>query len=168
MDVYLLRHGKAEKRSPSVKSDSRRELTEAGRTEMEQVARAIKNMRVRFDHVISSPLLRARQTSDIIFPYTRCKKRSVAIWSQLRPESDAAEILKKLAALKPDATVMLVGHEPVLSSLIGTMISAGRHDISITLRKGGLAHVECTIQGAAMVGTLQSIQTPKQLRRMRR
>lgn len=166
VDVYVLRHGKAEERSLTVKGDSKRELTEAGKKELQCIAKAIKRLDVKFDCIASSPLLRAKQTAEIALSHVKSKKRSIVIWSELKPESEVKEILKKLSALKPDYSVLIVGHEPVLSELISSMISPMNRGISISLRKGGFAHVECSVRASAVIGTLRSILTPKQLKRI--
>lgn len=166
MDVYILRHGKAEEHSVSVRGDAKRNLTEAGRKEMQCIAKAIKRLDVRLDCIMSSPLLRARQTAEIALVYVKSKRKTVAIWSELKPESDVSSIMKKLSALKPASSVLLVGHEPVLSNLIGSLISQDGCDVSVILRKGGFAHVECTSKGRTVSGSLRSILTPKHLKKL--
>ena len=164
MDVYVLRHGKAEERSPAVRSDSRRRLTETGKKELRCICSAIRDLDVRLDCVVSSPLLRARQTAEIALLHVKSKKRRAVFWDELRPESGAGEVLKRLSALKPDSSVMLVGHEPLLSGLIASMVSPG--GVSISLKKGGFAHVQASARGNAVAGTLRSIMTPRQLKKL--
>lgn len=166
MDVYVLRHGKAEERSLTVKGDSKRELTEAGKKELQSIAKAIKNLDIKFDCIVSSPLLRAKQTAEIALSHVKSKKRSIVIWNELKPESEVKEIFKKLSTLKPDYSVLIVGHAPVLNEMIGSMISPMNHDVSISLRKGGFAHVECSVKASTVIGTLKIIMTPKQLKRI--
>lgn len=161
MDVYVLRHGKAELRSPSIKSDYKRALTVIGKKDLQHISKAIKNMNIKFDYIISSPLLRARQTAEIVLSFVKTK-RSIVFWNELKPESSVEEISKKLYTLKPDSSVLLVGHEPILSELVGSLISDGT--TSIILKKGGFAHVQCVIQNSIITGTLRSLLTPKQLR----
>ena len=163
MDVYALRHGKAEERTLSVKSDSRRKLTESGKKELRCISKAIKSMDVGFDCIFSSPLLRARQTAEIIHSQVKCKK-SIVFWDELKPEFDTNKIIQRLSTLKPDSSVLLVGHEPVLSRLVGIVISSNDCPVSITLKKGGFAHVQCHVQDSKISGTLRSIMTPRQLR----
>lgn len=166
MDLYVLRHGKAEERTSTVKSDSKRALTEAGTKDIQCISKSIKGMNIKFDYIISSPLLRAKQTAEIVLSYVKSKKHSTVFWSELKPESNQKEIFKKLSALKPNSVVLLVGHEPVLSDLIGTIISPG-NDVSISLRKGGFAHVQCFARDSTMIGTLRSIMMPRHLKKMR-
>ncbi len=166
MDIYILRHGKAEERLLTVKSDSNRKLTEAGKKELHCISKAIKDMDLELDYIASSPLLRAKQTAQIASKYVKRKKRPIAYWDELKPEFDAGAILQKLSTLNPDASVMLVGHEPLLSDLIGAIISQGSHEVSISLKKGGFAHMQGSATNSAVTGILRSILTPKQLRRL--
>lgn len=162
MDVYVLRHGKAEVRSSNVKSDYRRELTVTGKKELECISKSIKNMNIKFDYIVSSPLLRAKQTAEIVMSRVKSKKRSIIFWNELKPESSVDNILKRLCDLKHDSSILLVGHEPILSEMIGSLISSS--GVSISLKKGGFAHVQCIVQNSILVGSLRSILTPKQLR----
>ena len=164
MDVYILRHGKAEDMSFSVKSDSMRRLTEAGKKELRFISRSIRNMDIELDYIVSSPLLRARQTAEIIVADIKCKKQSITFWDELKPESDVRLISKRLSTLKPGSSILLVGHEPLLSNLIGSIISADT--VSIAMKKGSLAHVRCFATNSTVAGTLRSLVTPRQLKKL--
>ncbi len=162
----MLRHGKAEERSLAVKSDAKRKLTEEGKKELCCIAKSIKNMNIKFDFIASSPLLRARQTAEIVHSHVKSKKRTISYWNELRPESDIMLVMRRLTLLNPVASVLLVGHEPLLSSLISIMISPNNHNVAISIKKGGLAHIQGFVKNSTVSGTLRSIMTPKQLRRL--
>ena len=168
MDLYILRHGKAEELSQKVKSDSKRKLTEAGRTEMELIARSIRLMGIKFTLVASSPLIRARQTAGIVAKAARGAKCPVEMWAELKPESDPHDTINRISDLGIESCVLAVGHEPHLSDLIGALISDGSGHVDITLKKGGLAHLSVYRHRSELSGTLRSIMTPKQLRKMSR
>lgn len=197
MEIYILRHGKAEERPSGISSDAKRRLTESGRNEMEQVASGIAALGIRPDRIISSPLVRARETAEIVRGRLLLERDSgrgpsrVGIWQELKPESDVLGAHGRLAAMAPDSGVMLVGHEPHLSSLASSMITrrSGRHDAretsgrtatrdrrayadapdaAINLKKGGLAIIRANADARVMRGFLRSLMTPKQLRLCRR
>ena len=188
MDVYLLRHGKAEDRSANISSDARRPLTESGILEMHEISRGIVRLGICPDHIISSRLARARETAQIVSDAVAescdyAPKR--AMWGDLAPESDISKTHKLLAAMaKPDKSIMLVGHQPHLS-LFTSSILVSRRDpylhtrtsdkrantndenatiLSMTLKKGGLVAMRCAVSGSAVYGSLRSLLTPKQLR----
>ena len=67
MEVILIRHAKAENRDPnSWPDDDLRPLTAEGRAEQRSAARAMKQMGIKFDFLVTSPLLRAKETVDIV------------------------------------------------------------------------------------------------------
>ena len=188
MEIYILRHGKAEERSSSISSDAKRRLTESGRNEMEQIASGITALGIRPDRIISSPLVRARETAEIVRGRLLLERDSgrsptrVGIWQELKPESDVLGAHGRLAAMAPDLGVMLVGHEPHLSSLASSMITrrsgltttrdrreyVDAPDAAINLKKGGLAIIRANADARVMGGFLRSLMTPKQLRLCRR
>jgi phosphohistidine phosphatase len=63
-------------------------------------------------HVWSSPLVRAVQTAELI-----AASRQIEIIDALVPDGDAHEIVAALRTLAHDAAVLLVGHEPSLSTI---------------------------------------------------
>lgn len=163
MDIFIIRHGKAEERSPNITSDSKRTLTVVGRNELVDIAKGIKNMYIEFDNIVSSPLVRAKETADIISKHLSKKKKKITIWDELKPESNILETHKKLVKLSPDAKILLVGHEPHLTDLISSIISPGC-SVAINLKKGGFASIHASSSNSRIVGSLRSILTPKQLK----
>ena len=76
MNLYLLRHGIAvEPGTPGCEKDSERPLTPKGKRQLRQIAAAMKKMDLRFDLILSSPFLRARQTAEIIAESLTLKKQ---------------------------------------------------------------------------------------------
>ena len=165
MELYILRHGKAQEHTQNFAGDSKRELTEVSKKELCCIAKAIKNLEIDVDDIISSPLIRAKQTAEIIIKHVKSKKKSIKIWNELKPEIDTEKTVKKLTTLKPDSSIMLVGHEPHLTDLISKIIS-NDGTVDISLKKGGLVHIICNIAKGKISGSLRSIMTPKQLKKL--
>jgi phosphohistidine phosphatase len=65
MDLFILRHGEAGKSSDGG-DDFSRPLTVAGATDVTRDAEWLKDLGVKFDAIISSPLKRAHQTASIV------------------------------------------------------------------------------------------------------
>lgn len=169
VDIYILRHGKAEAHTPTISGDHQRQLTESGRIDMEVIAKAIKNMHIEFDSIVSSPLVRAGQTAEIVAKRMGHERKSIKIWEELKPEMDVSMTIKRLLDLKPGFSVLLVGHEPHLSSLIHAIISGNKQGDSrlcIILKKGGFAHLRADKTRQALLGCLKNLLAPKQLRSM--
>jgi phosphohistidine phosphatase len=164
MEIFILRHGEAGK-SLSVRSkDVERSLTAEGKEELEDVARALSRLKVRPDHVVSSPLKRARETASITAK-TLKKRDTVEIWDELKPEGSKQELYKRLSKMKPESSVLCVGHEPYLTQMINEVM--GHQGPSrIVLRKSGVARLSIRAFTPKVEGELRWLLTPRLLRRM--
>jgi phosphohistidine phosphatase len=144
--ILLLRHGIAEERSPD-RADGRRALTPAGRRRTAAVLERAVAIGLRVDRLITSPLLRARQTAEIALATGLTP--AVELATALEPGGDPLPFLPLWLAGGPVADwgdgprarrVALVGHEPDLGELAARLIGAPAG--SISLRKAGLALLE--------------------------
>ena len=163
MEIYILRHGIAvERGSPGYKKDSDRPLTKDGIAKMHQIAEAILAMDLKFDLILSSPLVRAEQTARIVADEL---DEEVTFTDHLSPDGNALELVREINDEKPKC-VLLVGHEPDLSRLISLLVS-GNSDSSIELKKGGLCKMTVDRLVFSQCATLNWLLTPKQLRSLR-
>lgn len=139
MDVYLLRHGMAwEKGSPKYPRDSERPLTREGIREMKKVAKGLRKLDLDFDKILSSPYRRALETAQIVTKKLKLRKRLElfdGLASDVNPQRTIKVLVKHRHTWK---SVLLVGHEPYLSHLIGKLV-ANDTTISLDFKKGGLA-----------------------------
>jgi phosphohistidine phosphatase len=162
MDLFILRHGEAGNRMTVVEEDSERSLTPEGRIEMQKIARSLKVMGLQANRVITSPLRRARETAEIT-----AKTLKIPIleeWTELKPNGSKPALYRKLARLEQNSGLILVGHEPYLSSMIGEII--GTVEDRIILKKGGFGKVRITSFTPRISGELRWLLTPKILARM--
>lgn len=168
MELYLLRHGEAGKSLAAAVKDRERTLTVAGREEMEKVADALAETGLKFDVIASSPLKRAKETA-LILQKAQRRKGTVEEWQELSPEGNREALYKRLAGLKPDASVLLVGHEPCLTTALGEIIGA-RGDsaewLRIALKKGGMARLSVPGFTPRISGELRWLLTPRQIRKL--
>ena len=141
MDLYILRHAIAvNPGSAAYEDDSQRPLTSRGSAKMKQIASGLRHMRIEFDLILSSPYVRARQTADILAKSYRMPDKMV-LTSALLPEAPASQIINEINEKYPQAkSVVLVGHQPHLNTLISMLIS-GDPTLTITLKKGGLCRL---------------------------
>jgi phosphohistidine phosphatase len=163
VDLFIIRHGKAEEYSPKLKSDSKRKLTEEGKKELELISKGLKNLNIKIDCIISSPLNRAMETSEILSQYLIVKEKKITLWDELKPESNVLDTHEKISTFSPDSKILLVGHEPHLTNLISSIISP-RGNVSINLKKGGFVAIRITNSKSKIEGSLRSVLTPKQLK----
>jgi len=163
MEIYILRHGIAvERGTPGYKKDSDRPLTKEGIEKMHQIAESILAMELKFDLILSSPLVRAEQTARIVADEL---DEEVTFTDQLSPDGNALELVREINDEKPQR-VLLVGHEPDLSHLISLLVT-GNTDASIELKKGGLCKLTADQLVFSQCATLNWLLTPKQLRSLR-
>lgn len=121
MKLYIMRHGPAEDFA-STGRDFDRALTQAGRERVRQVAARLSEENEAPRVVVSSPLVRARQTADLVAPIALDSKH-VHVDDALAPGGDAAGLVRAHVA-KGSRRVMLVGHEPDLSGLVEELLQA--------------------------------------------
>jgi phosphohistidine phosphatase len=130
--LYVMRHGPAEEGSPTGR-DGDRALTPDGRDRTRSVARALLAEGEVPLTIISSPLVRALQTAEIVAAVTTLEER-VRASKDAGSAPGAVEIRREMApggdllALVHDVVragrkrVMIVGHEPDLSTLVVELI----------------------------------------------
>lgn len=138
MNLYLLRHGLAEELdSAGLAHDAERRLTDKGERKLRQIAQAMKTLDLRFDAILSSPYVRARQTAEIIAAVLHERKR-IEFSDHLVPSGNAKKLIELLNRFDPPLNEMLlVGHEPHLSELISLLVS-GKPGFTVVMKKGGL------------------------------
>ncbi|HKW91547.1 MAG TPA: methyltransferase [Methylomirabilota bacterium] len=164
MRLVLMRHAEAGDADPARWPDDRdRPLTDAGRREHARLAEALRRMGVRFDRLLTSPLVRARETAEIT-------ARVYGDAPPLEPtellgdRAEPASTLAGLARMQAD-TLLCVGHEPTLSRLAGLLLSRdGRTHVE--MRKSGVAVIDCPGPVAAGRGVLQMHLRPGEVARL--
>jgi phosphohistidine phosphatase len=159
--LYVLRHGIAVSRGTAGVADDERPLTEKGRKRMQQVAVGLLHLDLAPDQIITSPLPRARETAEIVAEALGMSDRLEEAES-LRDDRSAAAIRDWLFS-RVDDRLMIVGHNPALSDLLGLLVT-GSTDFSLCeLKKGAVAALSTRIDGGF---TLDWMAPPLILRRL--
>jgi phosphohistidine phosphatase len=138
MEIYLVRHGIAEEGGEGTRDDSRA-LTEKGRRRFRKAARAFGRLGRKLDLILTSPLVRAVQTAEILAGETRYG--AVAVLEELDPKFDADAVRDAVAkrAAKTE-TVALVGHEPQLSLVLAALSGVPQADLDF--KKGAIVRID--------------------------
>lgn len=118
MKVYVMRHGPAEDDSPTGR-DADRALTTSGRDRTRSVARALVEADEAPVQIVSSPLVRALQTAEIVAAVAGVD--SVEVRREIAPGGDSIALIAELLRAAK-RRVMLVGHEPDLSMLVHRLV----------------------------------------------
>jgi phosphohistidine phosphatase len=158
MKLYLLRHATA---SDVAASDAERELTREGRDEARIVGKALATFGVKATRILSSPLVRARQTAEIAAKALEFSGK-VDLLDELANSTSTPSLLKALKSHAADGEILLVGHMPSLSEHLAALVGAGTAQ-SFPLGKASVACVELE-QLRTGTGQLRWLMRQKQLR----
>jgi len=130
-ELYLIRHGVAEEHGPAWPDDSKRPLSEEGVSRLRRSGRALRQLDVSFDVILSSPLVRARQSAEILAEAFE-PPPSVVLTEALAPGGSPAQVMAELETHDRNARVAIVGHEPGIGELASRLIGL-RHAIDDVL-----------------------------------
>ena len=133
MELILLRHGKAEDSNPH--GDSARELVEKGREQARRAGRLLKDSIWQPEIVLTSPLVRARQTADEFCAVSGVPGAVIQGWLACGMNPERA--LEELAGFTEFKRIAIVGHEPDFSGLIEWVL--GSTGGGVEVKKGSLA-----------------------------
>jgi phosphohistidine phosphatase len=157
MELYVIRHADAKPLDADIPDDADRPLTNTGIAQSKSLAQCLQKLGVHLDVVLTSPLLRARQTAE----------EMLRQWKEPRPAVEVAEELvdagkrKKLVRLLCEVgkeSVAIIGHEPDLSVFIAWL--TGSRKAQLELSKAGFARVHCEGDPNRGAGTLIWLVTP--------
>lgn len=163
MILYLVRHGIAADATPAM-SDADRPLTAEGMRKFRRCVKGLKRLDPGITHVFSSPLLRARQTAEILIDVLSADVAmpiDLSISESLAPPGKRDLFLSELRSLPELKAVAAVGHEPILSQWLSILCFKGEQGAE--MKKGAIAAVELDDNG----GTLLWLMQPRHLRSLK-
>jgi phosphohistidine phosphatase len=166
MTFYVVRHAIAEDAAPGG-DDGGRRLTAEGRRKMRGVVRGLRIIGVEPDVILTSPLMRAVETADILVAGLRGAPEPRTL-EALGPDVAAGDTLQALRVFGRNQQVMVVGHEPNLSSVLSLLLTGSWDGVSIELKKGACAAVEVAAFEPRAGAVLRWLLPPRALRRTRR
>ena len=167
MDLLLIRHadaGDAHEWAKTRKPDSQRPLSDKGREQAKESAKALVKLVPKVDLFAVSPYIRALQTAELVFErYVETRAREIT--DSLVPEAKPDAFVRWLRAQGPRSVVAVVGHDPHLSTL-ATWLTTGVEESRLEFKKGGACLISCERFPAKKEGILQWLMGPKQLRNL--
>lgn len=134
--VLMVRHAVAED-ADAVGSDFARPLTNKGRKQFRQLAKWLCERDAAPSLIISSPLVRAVQTAEILGDVAGLGAKHCRVDEHLRPGVDSAKLAQFVEELGVER-IALVGHEPDMSRCVSEFIGGGH----VSFPKGGIACME--------------------------
>ena len=161
-ELYLIRHAIAAERGEDWPDDDKRPLTERGVARFKESVAGLKELDVVVDEIFTSPLVRAKQTAELLAAGLSGKP-SVKILDALAPGHTPTSVLAQLARAAKRRRIVLVGHEPDLGELAAHLIGAGR---ALPFKKGGACRIDVESLTSRRAGALTWFVPPKVLRRL--
>ncbi|MFH1474328.1 MAG: histidine phosphatase family protein [Chloroflexota bacterium] len=156
VELCFLRHAQAADRDTWDEPDELRPLTEKGRRQAERIGRTLAAAGFAPDAVITSPLVRARETAEIVAAH-------VGVTALIEPRLGEPLDLATVEAILDDAgrprRPIVVGHDPDFSELVSALVGA-----PVPMRKGALARIDVERPLAYGQGELRWLLPPDLLR----
>ena len=163
-ELYLIRHGMAEVRGEAWPDDTKRPLTEEGMTRLRRAARSLSRLDVGFEVVLTSPLVRTRQTAEIVAAEFAPRPAVINV-DALAPGGSSAGVLAELEKHAKRKRIAIVGHEPGIGDLAARLVGT-RHEIQF--KKGAILRVDVETLPPKGPGTLRWFIAPKFLRALKK
>jgi phosphohistidine phosphatase len=158
--LYLVRHAIAAERGSDWPDDAKRPLTPKGIARMRQIVRGLRNLDIVVDVVLTSPLVRAKQTAELLVEGLK-PSPTLVMSPALAPGTSPAQTAEALAEFRKARRVALVGHEPGLGELAAWLVGA---NTSLPFKKGGIGRIDVASFPPTGTGQLIWLATPAMLR----
>ena len=166
MMLYILRHATAEEAASSG-DDGARKLTERSREKMRGAAAGLRAMGLKFDVILTSPLARAAETAELVAAaYENTPPPQVL--PELATGVAATDAIAALRSFARHDNVMIVGHEPQLSSIASILLTGAMDVAHLKLKTGGCIAIDLPTRFERGGGELRWMLTHRQLRTMRK
>ena len=161
IELYLVRHAIAAERGPKYPDDKLRPLTPDGTKKFKQSVPALMELGVVIDFVLTSPLVRARETAQLLAAGLK-PKPAIAEVEALAPGGRHQAIIEAIKThAKRNRRLALVGHEPDLGELAARLLGARG---MVEFKNGGIGLIEVNAATLGGPGTLRWMLMPKALR----
>lgn len=158
--LYLVRHAIAADRGDDWPDDAKRPLTSKGISRMRDVVAGLGALEARVELILSSPLVRARQTADLLAAGLK-PAPEIETLPELAPGIAPAKMAEALAAHDSRRAIALVGHEPGLGEFAAWLVGS---KTAFEIKKGGVCRIDVPKLPPVGNGQLIWLATPKMLR----
>ena len=159
MEVYLIRHGIAAEKG-TYADDEQRPLIKKGQDKTAQVAQRLVSVGLKFDLLLSSPLVRAYQTAEIL--QQAGLAQTMETFAPLKPDGEISEWLEwqqQYQVQHPDAKIALVGHQPDLGNW-AEMLLWGAIQGQIEFKKAGVMGLKTPQMGSPIARSILFLHVP--------
>lgn len=163
--LYLVRHAIAAERGPNYPDDRERPLTSEGVARFKQVVEGLKGFDVKPELILTSPLVRASHTAELLAAGIGGKPRLESL-DALAPGGRMTQVLDAITRYsKRSKHIAIVGHEPDLGDLASRLLRARG---TVEFKKGAVLCLELDGAMPTGPGTLKWLLPPRALRKIRK
>lgn len=137
LNLYFIRHGIAADPTEFA-TDAERPLTADGTQKTQKVAQRLQELGLHFDLILTSPLVRAEQTANLLSAVGLSKHLELS--DDLAPTGQLQTWLQWLENWRKDSkkrTLALVGHQPNLGEWAETLVW-GKSGNALVVKKAGV------------------------------
>ena len=164
VELYLIRHGVAAERGDAYPDDTKRPLTSAGIQKLRKEAKALVDLDISFDVILTSPLVRTRQTAEAVAAAYRNAPPIVNV-PALAPGGAHNAIIDELSKQHRRRRIAIVGHEPGIGEFAARLIGLRR---ALEFKKGAICRIDVAALPPAGPGALRWFLSPRILRKIGR
>lgn len=159
MKVYLIRHAEAVALGEQgITDDAERPLTDVGEQQSRIIAKGLLRTGIRLDKLLTSPLVRAKQTTDLLIRNWDGPPPEVVECDELAPDVRLKKLARALRRVNSE-NIGLVGHNPQLALFAAWLI--GSKKTQIDLAKAGVACIDFEDALDKGMGTLEWLVPPE-------
>ena len=162
LSLYLVRHAIAGERGEAYPNDDLRPLTSKGIARFRKAVRGLARHDVAVDTILSSPLVRARQTADILAA-ALSGAPPVVETNALRPGARFDDLVKEVARHTACDAIALVGHEPHIGETAARLLRAQG---TVAFNKGAICRIDFDAWPPDGPGRLRWFVTQRMLRKL--
>lgn len=160
LEIYLVRHAVAAERGPKYPDDRLRPLTPEGVKRFRESVKGLSKFGVEIDIVLTSPLVRARDTATLLASALK-PKPSIEQVEALAPGGRHVAIVEAIKAAKRQRRIALVGHEPDLGEFAARLLGSRG---GVEFKKGAICLIDVDSATPGGPGTLRWFLPPRALR----
>jgi len=162
-ELYLIRHGLAAERGDQFPDDTKRPLTSRGIQRMKRAGKALVALDVAFDVILTSPLVRTRQTAEAVASAFK-EPPTIVNAPSLAPGGTHNAIVDDLAKQSHRRKkIAIVGHEPGIGELAARLMGLRK---PIEFKKGAICRIDVAALPPTGNGQLKWFLTPRILRKI--
>jgi phosphohistidine phosphatase len=161
-ELYLIRHGVAAERGDAYPDDTKRPLTSEGIQKLRKEGKALVELDVTFDVILTSPLVRARQTAETLASAFRNAPPIIHVQA-LAPGGTHNAIIDELSKQHRRHQIAIVGHEPGIGELAARLMGLRRQ---LEFKKGAICRIDVAALPPAGPGQLRWLLSPRILRKL--